>query len=88
MNAILDKLREARYISTIDLNQAYVQIPLERNSRELTATAFTMPWKRLFHFMRMPYGLTGAPAMFQRLLDRLIGPKMEPYAFVYLTTSL
>jgi len=32
----------------------------------------------------MPYGLTGAPATFQRLLDRLIGPEMEPFAFAYL----
>ncbi|XP_011881426.1 PREDICTED: uncharacterized protein LOC105569517 [Vollenhovia emeryi] len=82
MNAILDKLRSARYISTIDLSQAYFQIPLERNSRELTA--FTVPGKGLFHFTRMPYGLTGAPGTFQRLLDRLIGPEMEPHAFAYL----
>ncbi|GAB1865875.1 Reverse ribonuclease integrase [Camponotus japonicus] len=82
MNAILDKLRSASYISTIDLSQAYFQIPLERNSRELTA--FTVPGKGLFHFTRMPYGLTGAPATFQRLLDRLIGPEMEPHAFAYL----
>ncbi|KMQ83058.1 reverse ribonuclease integrase [Lasius niger] len=32
----------------------------------------------------MPHGLTGAPATFQRLLDRLIGPEMEPHAFAYL----
>ena len=38
----------------------------------------------LYHFTRMPYGLTGAPATFQRLLDRLIGPEMEPFAFAYL----
>ncbi|KAL6419699.1 hypothetical protein ACFW04_011264 [Cataglyphis niger] len=82
MNSILDKLRAARYISTIDLSQAYFQIPLESKSRELTA--FTVPGKGLFHFTRMPFGLTGAPATFQRLLDRLIGPEMEPHAFAYL----
>ena len=82
MNSILDKLRAARYISTIDLSQAYFQIPLEKNSKEYTA--FTVPGKGLFQFTRMPYGLTGAPATFQRLLDRLIGPEMEPHAFAYL----
>ena len=30
----------------------------------------------------MPYRLTGAN--FQRLLDKLIGPEMEPFAFAYL----
>lgn len=82
MTSILDKLRAARYISTLDLRQAYHQIPLERGSREITA--FSVPGKGLYHFVRMPYGLTGAPATFQRLLDRLIGPEMEPYAFAYL----
>jgi len=28
--------------------------------------------------------LTGAPATFQRLFDKLIGPEMEPYTFAYL----
>ena len=82
MNGILDKLRSARYISTLDLSQAYFQIPLAKESREITA--FSVPGKGLYHFTRMPYGLTGAPATFQRLLDKLIGPEMEPHAFAYL----
>jgi len=32
----------------------------------------------------MPYGLTGAPASFQCLLDKLIGPEMKSHAFAYL----
>lgn len=82
MDSILDKLRSARYISTIDLSQAYFQVSLTERSREITA--FIVPGKGLFHFLRMPFGLTGAPATFQRLLDRLIGPELEPHAFAYL----
>lgn len=82
MSGILDKLRAARYISTIDLSQAYFQIPLEKKSHEITA--FSVPGKGLFHFLRMPYGLTGASATFQRLVDKLIGPEMEPHTFAYL----
>lgn len=37
MNGYFDKLRSARYISTIDLSQAYFQIPLAEDSREITA---------------------------------------------------
>ena len=37
MNGILDKLRRAKYISTIDLHKGFLQIPLELESREKTA---------------------------------------------------
>lgn len=81
MTDILDKLRMARYISTID-RQAYHQIPLDAASREVTALA--VPGKGHYHFKRILYGLTGTPATFQRLLGKLIGPEMKPYAFAYL----
>lgn len=81
MTVILDKLRAARYISTLYLSQAYFQIPLAKKSREITV--FRVPGKGLYHFTRMPYGLTGTPATFQRLLNRLIGPEMEPHIFAY-----
>ena len=82
MTGILDKLRGAGYISKIDLFKEFLQIPLDPDSRE--KTAFSVPGRGLFHFKRMPFGLTNAPATFQRLLDRLIGPEMEPHAFAYL----
>jgi len=62
MNKILDKLRSARYISIIDLSQAYFQILLAKDGRKITA--FSVPGKGFYHFTRMPYGLTGAPATF------------------------
>lgn len=47
-------------------------------------TAFAVPGKEHYHFKTTPYGLTGALATFQRLLDKLIGPEMKSYAFAYL----
>ena len=82
INGILDKLHSAKYISKIDLLKGFHQIPLEQNSLE--KTAFTVPGRGLFQFKRMPFGLTNAPATFQRLLDKIIGPEMEPHAFAYL----
>lgn len=82
INAILDKLRHARYISSIDLKHGYWQFPLSPEIKEITA--FTVPGRGLYQFKVMPFGLHSAPATFQRLVDRVIGSDLEPYCFVYL----
>ena len=82
MDDILDMLRCAKYISKLDLSQAYHQIPLEKSCREITA--FSMPGRGLFQFTRLPYGLTNAPSLFQRIMDKLIQPDWEPHVFAYL----
>ncbi|XP_070145086.1 uncharacterized protein [Drosophila kikkawai] len=82
MDHILNQLREAKYISTLDLKNGYWQIPMEENSKQYTA--FTVPGRGLFQWKVMPFGLHTAPATFQRALDSVIGPEMEPFAFAYL----
>jgi len=47
INHILEWLRNARYISTLDLKNGYWQIPVAPASREYTA--FTVPGRGLFH---------------------------------------
>ncbi|KAL7730616.1 hypothetical protein ACLKA6_000607 [Drosophila palustris] len=79
---ILEKLRNAKYISTLDLKSGYWQIPMAKDSQE--CTAFTVPGRGLYHWKVMPFGLHSAPATFQRALDGVIGPEMEPHAFAYL----
>jgi len=82
ISATLDKLRGAKYLSTIDLKQGYWQVPLAQKSRPITA--FTVPGRGLMQFTVMPFGLHSAPVTFQRLLDTILGPELEPHAFVYL----
>ena len=82
MDAILDKLRRAKYISKVYLKSAYFQIPLDEESRK--CTDFAVPGSGLWQFKRMTFGLTIAPATFQRLIDSLFGPEMEPHVFGYL----
>lgn len=82
MAGILSMLRSAKFISTIDLSQAYHQVPLDEESKPITA--FAVPGKGLYQYVRMPYGPCGAPATFQRLQDSLIGPDLVPYAYSYL----
>jgi len=82
VTATLDKLRGARYLSTLDLKNGYWQVPLAPESRPITA--FTVPGKGLMQFRVMPFGLHSAPATFQRLLDGILGPELDPHVLVYL----
>lgn len=77
--AILNKLRGAKYLITLDLKNGYWQVPLISASRSITA--FTVPRKGFFQFKVMPFGLHSPT--FQKLLDKILGPKLEPHVFVY-----
>lgn len=82
INSILDKLVNAKYLTTLDIQSAYWQIKIENDSKKYTS--FSIPGRGLFQFKRMPFGLTNAPATFQALVDKLLGPELEPYCFKYL----
>ena len=56
---LLSELRGASLFSTIDLASAYHQLPLNEDSRDLTAFI-----KGLFRYCRVPYGLASAPSAF------------------------
>ncbi|KAK7912922.1 hypothetical protein WMY93_013133 [Mugilogobius chulae] len=66
---LLERIGAARYITTLDLCKGYWQVPLDKTSRPYTA--FRTP-AGLFQFTVMPFGLHGAPAMFQRLMDKVL----------------
>lgn len=82
VTSILDRLRDARYLSSLDIKSAYWQIELEENSKE--KTAFAIPGRGLYQFVTMPFGLCGAPATWQRFVDTVLGFDLEPHVFVYL----
>lgn len=80
---ILGQLPKAKYLSTIDLSEAFLQVPLEPQSRKYTA--FSVQGKGLFQYTRMPFGLINSPATLARLMDSVLGHGvLEPYVFVYL----
>ena len=66
---LIDRLGQAQYISTLDLTKGYWQVPV--NGPDQHKTAFTTPYG-LYQFKRMPFGLKGAPATFQRLMDQVL----------------
>lgn len=82
VTTILDRLRDARYLSSLDIKSAFWQIPLDPACKE--KTAFTVPGRGLLQFVTMPMGLCNAPATWQRFVDNVLGYDLEPYCFIYL----
>ena len=66
---LLDQLGESRFFTTLDLASGYWQIRVAPGARE--KTAFVVP-HGLFEFRVMPFGLSNAPAVFQRLMQRVL----------------
>ena len=69
IDELIDQLGKAQYLSTLDLTKGYWQVPVSADAQQ--KTAFTTPFG-LFEFKRMPFGLQGAPATFQRMMDKLL----------------
>ena len=77
---LIDRLGGAKYITTLDLAKGYWQVPMKEEDK--AKTAFTTP-NGLFQFKVMPFGLSGAPATFQRMMDRLL-QGMEDFVGAYI----
>lgn len=80
VDELLDRLGRARFISTLDLTKGYWQVPLSKDAKP--KTAFSTPSGH-WQYRVLPFGLHGAPATFQRLMDVLLRPHMA-YAVAYL----
>lgn len=86
IEGLLSRLDQTHYITSIDLKDAFWQIPLEEKSRE--KTAFTVPGRPLFQFKVMPFGLCNAPQTLCRLMHKVISSNLHDQIFVYLDDLL
>ena len=66
---LLERLGKADIVSTLDLTRGYWQVPVAEQDRKKTAC--TTPFG-LYEFRTMPFGLQGAGATFQRIVDNVL----------------
>jgi hypothetical protein len=81
----VDVLAGAKYLSSMDINRAFWQVPLKEADKE--KTGFMVEGK-LFEFNVMPFGSMNAPATFQRLMDRVLSGMTWKQVLVYLDDVL
>uniref|UniRef100_A0A8C9SK33 ribonuclease H n=1 Tax=Scleropages formosus TaxID=113540 RepID=A0A8C9SK33_SCLFO len=74
-------LSGSQWFSVLDLRSGYYQIPLSAADKE--KTAFICP-AGFYQFERMPQGICGAPATFQRVMERTVGDMNLLECLVYL----
>ena len=72
----------ARHFSCMHLKSGFWKVKMDEESRQYTA--FTVGSMGVYEFLRMPYGLCNAPAMFQRLMQNCLGELNLTYALIYL----
>lgn len=82
---VQDRLAGAKIFSTLDLQCGYWQMPINPSDREKTAFC-PGPGMGLFQFCRMPFGLTGAPSSFQRLMNQIF--RGLPFVTTYIDDVL
>ena len=66
VDEIIDRLGKAQYLSKLDLNKGFHQVPV--NPSDIEKTAFCV---------FMPFSLRNAPATFQRLMDQVLVNMMD-----------
>jgi len=69
--------------SKLDMSQAYQHIPLDKNSRKYVVIN---THRGLFQYNRLPFGVSSAPGIFQRVMESLLSG--VPNVVVYLDDIL
>ncbi|KAG1332920.1 hypothetical protein G6F62_007014 [Rhizopus arrhizus] len=81
IDTLLDSLAGAKVYSTLDAASGYWQVPMEIDSIE--RTGFITP-QGTYEFQVMPFGLTSAPATFQRMMTNLLGEYIGKFVHVFI----
>ncbi|KFM73878.1 Retrovirus-related Pol polyprotein from transposon 297, partial [Stegodyphus mimosarum] len=81
IDEIIRKTRSTKSMTTLDLTSGYFQIAVK--PEDVAKTAFITKSGE-YAFLRMPFGLSGAPATFQKVMDIVLRPVLGKSTVIYL----
>ena len=81
IDSLLERFEGSKWFTTLDLAAGYWQIGMEE--RDIEKTAF-ITHEGLYEFTAMQFGLTNAPATFQRTMQVILGDLFYTKAPVYI----
>jgi hypothetical protein len=77
---LVQKFQGAKYMSSLDLSSAFLQVKLHKESRKYTAFLFD---STVYQFKRVPYGFKNSLAAFVRALKTALGSEVEGFVVFY-----
>jgi hypothetical protein len=80
LQELLQRFEGVSYMSSIDLNLAYLQVELDEESRKYTAFLFN---STVYQFKRVPYGFKNSLSAFVRALELALGNDYDAYVVFY-----
>ncbi|CAK1596617.1 unnamed protein product [Parnassius mnemosyne] len=78
---VLNSFHGANYITTIDFNNAYFQIPINKDGRKYTGFTFN---GKSYVYNVLPQGLKTSVGSFSRAMNLILGPEVQEFCVNYL----
>lgn len=85
MSSVFDQLQQAKVFTKPDLHNAYHLIKIKEGDE--WKTRLNTP-RGHFEYLVMPFGLTNAPAVFQAMINEVLGDFIDQFVYVYLDDIL
>jgi hypothetical protein len=85
LQELLQRFEGAKFISSIDLNSAFLQVELHEDSRKYTAFFYDSV---VYQYKRVPYGFKNSLPAFMRALRLALGEGNESFVLAYVDDIL
>jgi hypothetical protein len=85
LQELLQRFEGTKYLSSLDLSSAYLQVELHENSRKYTAFLYDSV---VYQYKRIPYGFKNSLPAFMRALRLALGNGTESFVTAYVDDIL